>query len=673
MPTTGALDKLCINTLRMLAADMVESAQSGHPGTPMGIAPMAHLLWARFLKFNPEDPGWIDRDRFVLSNGHASALLYGLLHLFGFGLTLDDLKQFREIDSKTPGHPEREMTAGVEITTGPLGQGLSSAVGMAIAEAQLAAQFNQPDFPEIINHFTYVFCSDGDLMEGISSEAASLAGTLKLGKLIALYDNNSVTIEGPTNITFVEDVAKRYESYRWHVQQVEDGNDLDAIESAIQNAKAEVDRPSIVLVKTIIGFGSPARQGKSDAHYGAFGEVELAAIRKALGWEYDEPYTVPDAVYSYYEDVKYQKIKNYDAWQDLFTKYSETYPNLAKELLRRFSGVLPEGWEDALPEFSHDETGRPTRMANAEIINRLAGILPELVGGSADLAPNTLTLINDSSDFSFDNFLGRNIRFGVREHAMAATVNGISLHGGFIPYCATFLVFADYMRPALRLGALTGACPIFLFSNDSIGLGEDGPTHQPVEQLAMLRATPNLTVFRPCDHNEVVEAWKFAIKNKKGPTCIALSRQPIPILDRNRFALAKGLQKGAYIVSKETKSSPDIIIIASGSEVWIAIQAQLQLAEAGINARVVSMPSWEVFESQSKDYQKSVLPDDIQKRIAIEAASTFGWERWVGRKGIIIGVDEFGVSGKGEDVLKKFGITIENVVESAKQLMHKGN
>jgi transketolase len=655
------IEKLCVNTFRMLAADMVEAAQSGHPGTPMGISPLAHVLWTRFLRFNPKKQDWPDRDRFVLSNGHASTLFYSLLHLFGFGLSLDDLKQFRQLGSSTPGHPEKHFTPGVEITTGPLGQGLSSAVGMAMAEVRLASEFNKPDFPSIVDHYTYVFCSDGDLMEGVTSEAASLAGCLKLGKLICMYDDNSVTIEGPTNITFKEDVAKRYEAYGWYVQKVADGNDMTAIENAIRNAQKETGRPSIILIKTVIGFGSPSRQGKSSAHYGAFGEEELKAIRKSLGWEYEEPFTIPEQVYTFYERIAEKKSNEYADWEKGFESYSTKYPHLAKEFTRRFSGELPAGWEEHLPVFAADKVGSPTRMANSDIINGLAGAVPELIGGSADLAPNTQTLFKDDKNFYPDDFLGRNIRFGVREHAMMAVVNGMSLHGGLKPYCATFLVFADYMRPSLRLAALSGASPVVLFTNDSIGLGEDGPTHQPIEQLAMLRATPNLTLIRPCDSNETVIAWKYALENNSGPTCISLSRQPLPILDRKKYASEDGLYKGAYIISEAKNGKPKAIIIATGSEVHLALEAQEILEKEKIAVRVVSMPSWKLFQSQSNEYQESVLPEMIEARIAVEAGASFGWERWVGRKGKIIAIDEFGVSGKGEEVFAKFGFTTDNI------------
>ncbi len=657
------IEQLTINTLRFLALDMVNAAQSGHPGTPMGIAPVAYTLWMRLLKHAPTAPNWPNRDRFILSSGHASSLLYSLLHLTGYDLSLDDLMRFRQLSSRTPGHPERNPSIGVEMTTGALGQGFSTAVGLAWAEAYLAAEFNRPDAPEIIDHFTYVLCSDGDMMEGISSEAASLAGNLRLGKLIAIYDDNHVTIEGSTQLSFDEDVIARFRAYGWHTQIVSDGTNLEAVEQALKAAQDETNQPSLIKVRTVIGHGNP-RQGTGAAHFGALSQAEMASTRQALDWPWSEPFTVPDDVRAHLSqaiDIGRQRVHD---WQQRMAQYKSLYPVEAADFERRLSGELPAGWEKELPVFPASPEGEPTRMANAPIINALAAAIPELVGGAADLAPNTQTVIKNSADFSAHQRRGRNFRYGVREHAMAAITNGLALHGGLRPFAATFTIFSDYLRPALRMSALNGLSSIFVFTNDSVGVGEDGPTHQPVEQLASLRATPGITLLRPCDSNEVLEAWKFALNNRQGPTCIALTRQPVPILDRSIYAPAHNLHYGGYVLSEAEGGAPQALIISTGSEVHIALQAQKVLLEQRIPVRVVALPGWSVFDCQPKTYRDAVIPPHIPARVAIEAGSSLGWERWVGTGGKVIAVDRFGLGGPWKQVYRALGITVEAVVEA---------
>ena len=663
-----SLDRTCINTLRLLAADMVEEAQSGHPGTPMGVAPVAYVLWTRFLRHNPRQPGWVDRDRFVLSNGHASSLLYSLLHLTGYDLSLEDLKRFRKLHSRTPGHPEMHSTPGIEITTGPLGQGLASAVGMAMAEAHLAAEFSRPGAPEIVGHYTYVLCSDGDMMEGVTAEAASLAGHLGLGRLICLYDFNQVTIDGPTHLSFSEDTAGRFRAYGWHVQVVEDGTDLDGVEAALQAAQAEERRPSLIVVHTVIGHGSPARAGKAAAHFGALGEAELRATRDALGWGSYEHFAIPPEVSAHFCQAVERGQRWTTDWEARFREYAAHFPHEAAEFRRRMAGELPAGWEDALPQAAPSPVGEPTRFSTGKVVNALAAVLPELIGGSADLAVNTQVLMSASPDFEADCPLGRNIHFGVREHAMAAACNGMALHGGLRPYCATFLVFSDYLRPSLRLAALTGAPTIFVFTNDSIGLGEDGPTHQPVEQLAALRAMPNLTLLRPCDSAEAFEAWKVALENRAGPTCLALSRQAVPELDRTRLAPASLLRCGAYILAEASGELPRVILIGTGTEVHLALEARALLEGRGVPTRVVSMPSWELFTRQEAAYRSLVLPPAVRARVAVEAGSSFGWERWVGDGGRVVALDQFGASASAAELYEEFGITAQAVVEAAESI-----
>jgi transketolase len=664
------LDLACINTLRFLAADAVEKAQSGHAGTPMGAAPLVYILWSNFLKHSPSHPDWVDRDRFVLSSGHASMLLYAILHLTGYKISLKELKKFRQWGSLTPGHPEYRHTPGIEITTGPLGQGFANAVGMAMAEAHLSAKYNKPNI-KIIDHFTYVMVSDGDLMEGVSAEAASLAGHLQLGKLICLYDNNHVTIEGSTDLTFTENTADRFKAYGWHVQKVEDINNLHGIEFAINAAREETDQPSLVIVKSIIGYGSPSKQGTSAAHSGPLGSEDLNDAKRNLDWLYKESFFVPDEVRRHLRKAVKEGNTHVKEWVNRFEAFQSLYPAEAKEFKRIMEGGLPPCWENCLPVFRPETGNTATRKANAPIINSLSSVIPELMGGSADLAPSNITLIENAENFSATSYQGRVIRFGIREHAMGALLNGLSVHGGILPFGATFFTFSDYLRPAIRLAALMKLPVIYIFTHDSISVGEDGPTHQPVEQLISLRSVPNLTLIRPCDANETSEAWRMALQNYEGPTCLVLSRQDIPILDRRKFASAKELEKGAYILSEERGGNLDLILIGTGSEVHLALEAQLQLIEKGYQVRVVSMPSWELFSAQSKSYQDSVLPPTVTDRISIEAGSPLGWERWVGDQGKIIGLNQFGASAPANELNQAFGFTVENVVKTALELMSK--
>ena len=662
------LDEVCVKTIQMLSVDGVEKANSGHPGMPMGVAAMAYVLWTRFLRHNPLNPDWSDRDRFVLSAGHGSMLLYSLLHLTGYDLPLDELKNFRQWGSRTPGHPEYGLAPGVETTTGPLGQGFANGVGMAIAERHLATYFNRPGH-EIVGHYTYGIVGDGDLMEGISHEAASLAGHLGLGKLIYLYDDNHISIEGSTDLAFTENRTARFEAYGWHVQQVEDGNDLEAIENAIVAAQKETARPSFIAVRTHIGYGSPNKQDKAVAHGEPLGPEEILLTKENLGWPLEPQFFIPDDALDHFRTAVDNGKKQETQWQEHFSSYKEAHPELAKVWHGWMNGELPEGWESNIPVFHADTKGIATRAASGTVLNSIAPHLPNLFGGSADLAPSNKTEIKGEKDFQADTYEGRNLRFGVREHAMGAILNGMALHGGLIPYGGTFLVFSDYMRPAIRLAALMGLRVIYVFTHDSIGLGEDGPTHQPVEQLSSLRTIPNLTVIRPCDANETADAWHYAIKSQTGPVVLALSRQGIPTLDRKTFAPSKGVSKGAYILQDTRDRRPDVILIATGSEVSIALEARERLNEKGVRARVVSMPSWELFDKQPEDYKRQVLPPDIKTRIAIEAGSTQGWHRYVGDRGEVIGVDRFGASAPYKVLYEKFGITSERVVETALKLI----
>ncbi len=671
---TQSLEELCINSIRFLAIDAVEKAKSGHPGLPMGAAPMAFVLWDRFLRFNPKNPAWLNRDRFLLSAGHGSMLLYALLYLTGYeDLTLEDLKQFRQWESKTPGHPENFMNPGVEITTGPLGQGIANGVGIAMAEAHMAATFNKPDFP-IIDHYTYVILGDGCNMEGVSSEACSLAGHLGLGKLIALYDDNHISIDGSTDLAFTEDVGKRFEAYGWHVQVVEDGNtDLDAIQKAIEEAKAVTDKPSMIKVRTTIGYGSPKKANTRHAHGEALGADEVQATREHLGWNYP-PFEVPEDALNHWRQAIPKGAKLEEEWNQLFARYKEQYPQEAATLDRMHEAELPEGWDSVLPTYKPEDKAIATRVHSGNCLNALAEVLPELVGGSADLAPSNNTQLKNSGDFQKGQYQNRYFRFGVREHGMGSICNGLALDGsGLIPYCATFLVFTDYMRAAIRLSALSEAGVIYVMTHDSIALGEDGPTHQPVEHVASLRAIPDLYVIRPADGNETSGAYKVAIKAAKGkragnkvrPTLLALTRQAVPNLAGSSI---DGVTKGAYILS-DSDGTPDLILIGTGSETQLCVKAADVLRGEGKKVRVVSMPSWELFQEQDEQYRESVLPKAVKKRVSVEAGVTFGWCRYVGDEGIAIGIDQYGSSAPGNVVMEKFGFTVDNVVAKAKTLL----
>ena len=648
-----------INALRFLSADAVQQANSGHPGLPMGAAAMAFAIWTRHLRHNPRNPKWMGRDRFILSGGHGSALLYSLLHLTGYDVNLDEIKNFRQWGSITPGHPEYGLTPGVEMTTGPLGHGFATGVGMAIAQAHMGAIFNKPGH-ELIPSYIYGIVTDGDLMEGIASEAASMAGHMQLGRIIYLYDDNHISIDGSTDLAFTEDRALRFESYGWHVQKVDDGNDVEAIDKAIQEAKRD-PRPSIIMCRTTIGFGSPKKQGTSKAHGEPLGDEELNAAKENLGWPTEPRFFIPDDVLEFYRKAVDQGREREFDWKMKFEAYGRLHPNLGSELSRRIAGNLPEGWADELLTFPADAKGMATRASSGKIINALAPILPELIGGSADLAPSNNTMIADSPAFQKESFEGRNFHFGVREHAMGAVLNGMALFGGVIPYGGTFLIFSDYMKPAIRLAALSHIPSIFVFTHDSVGLGEDGPTHQPIEQLAMLRATPNLVVIRPADANEVREAWKVAVSRKNGPTVLALTRQAVPTFEPANFPT---VEKGAYVL--KDFGAPEVILMASGSEVGLVMNAAEKLHEEGKGVRVVSFPSWELFEKQDDAYKESVFPKNITARLAVEAGASFGWERYAKS---VIGIDHFGASAPAKVIFEKFGFTVENVVARAKELL----
>ena len=661
------LELRAINTIRFLSADGVQQAQSGHPGLPMGGAVMAYVLWMRHLRFNPTDPNWSDRDRFILSGGHGSMLLYSLLHLTGYNLSLDELKHFRQWGSLTPGHPEYGLTPGVETTTGPLGQGFANGVGMAIAEAHLANEFNRPDHT-IVDHYTYAIVTDGDLMEGVASEAASLAGHQSLGKLIYLYDDNHISIDGSTSLAFTEDRAARFAAYGWQTIQVPDGNDLEAIDQAIIQAKLD-PRPSLILCRTHIGFGLPTRQDTAKAHGEPPGDEELNGAKEKLGWPLEPRFYIPEDVLTHFRQSVVRGVSLEKEWKQRFESYRSGFPDLASEFERRMSDTLPSGWDTQLPQFPPDPKGIATRSASGKVLNALAAKIPELLGGSADLAPSTLTWIQGSDAFQPDKRGGRNFHFGVREHAMGSVVNGMALHKGLIPYGATFLIFSDYMRPAIRLSAISHMPSIWIFTHDSIGLGEDGPTHQPIEQLASLRAIPDLVVVRPADANEVVEAWKIAIQRRHGPTLLAFSRQATPVIDRQVMAPADGLKRGAYILADLGSGVPQIILMASGTEVGLIVEAGSRLASEGISVRLVSFPSWELFEAQDQDYRDRVFPPGISLRLAVEAGVTQGWERWLGAQGRMIGVDKFGASAPYKTIYEHYGLTTENIIQQAKTLL----
>jgi transketolase len=657
------LDVVSINTLRFLAVDAVEKAKSGHPGAPLGDAPIAYLLFHKLMRHNPAHAEWSDRDRFVLSNGHASAMLYATLYLSGYKVSMEDLQQFRQWGSITPGHPERGDTDGVEVTTGPLGQGLAMAVGMALAEKHLAARYNRPGL-NVVDHFTYVLCGDGDLMEGVSHEACSLAGTLALGKLIVLYDDNHISLDGPTELSFTEDVAQRFGAYHWHVQRVADGNDLAAIEQAIAAAQAVTDRPSLIAVRTVIGYGSP-KAGSSKAHGEPLGAEDTKKTKLALGWPADKSFYVPEEARKNWETIRTRGAKAEADWNVLFAKYKEQFPDLAAEYERVFAGKLPDGWETSVPQFAADAKPIATRNAGNIVLNAIAARVPELMGGAADLSSSTKTTIQGSPDFHLDP-TGRNIYFGVREFGMCAAVNGMAAHGGVLPYGSTFFVFSDYCRPALRLAALMQTPSIFVFTHDSIGLGEDGPTHQPVEQLASLRAMPGLVDFRPADANETAAAWQVALETHR-PTFMALTRQDLPILDPAKYDILNGVRRGAYIL-EEGGPSPDVVLLAAGSEVSLVLKAAAELQAQGVAAQVVSMPSCRLFAEQPETYQASVLPDHLPV-LAVEAASPLGWWKYAGRQGDVIGIDRFGASAPGAVVMEKLGFSVANVVAHASKLV----
>lgn len=663
-------EALAINTIRFLSADMVQKAKSGHPGAPMGAAAAAYALWQHFLKHNPADPGWFDRDRFILSAGHASALLYSLLHLTGYDLPLEEIKQFRQWDSRTPGHPEHGLTPGVEMTTGPLGQGFSSGVGMALAEKWLATRFNRPGH-RLIDHYTYALVSDGDLMEGVASEAASLAGTLRLDKLIYLYDDNNISIEGDTANFFNEDVAARFRAYGWQVFGPIDGLDALKVHKTIDEARRSDEiKPKLIICRTVIGYGSPAKAGTGSAHGEPLGEEELAAARKQLNWPYEEAFFVPDEVKQQMNAVERGQAQQSE-WQRKLDAYTAAYPEEAVQLKSCISGELPAGWADGLDEiFSPEDKPMATREASGKVLNVIGQKIPNLLGGSGDLAPSTKTIMNFDSIFSAANPAGRNLQFGVREHAMGAITNGMALHGGVIPYGATFLIFYDYMRPAVRLAALMGLRVIYVFTHDSIGLGEDGPTHQPVEQLAGLRSVPNLMTFRPADAAETAVAWKSALQRQEGPTALALTRQKLPGLDRAGASPTAAVGRGGYILW-QAEGEPDLVIIATGSEVHPALEAGQELRRRGIAARVVSLPSWELFESQPAEYRREILPPHIRRRVTVEAGRTLGWERYAGDRGIMIGLDHFGASAPADVLFEKFGFTAQRIVEAALELMRQ--
>jgi len=661
------LDTLCINTIRTLAMDGVQKANSGHPGAPMGMAPMAYTIWTRFLKHNPKNPRWANRDRFVLSGGHASMLIYSLLHLTGYDLPLEELQQFRQWGSKTPGHPEYGHTPGLETTTGPLGQGFAMSVGMAMAERIMAEHFNRPEH-DIVDHYTYVTVGDGDLMEGVAAEAASLAGHLHLGKLTCFYDDNSITIDGSTDLAFTEDVGKRFEAYGWHVRRIEHGDDPQVIASAIEAAQKETSRPSLLCIKTHIAHGSPNKQDTHGAHGAPLGEEEIKLTKQALGWPSLEPFFIPEDALAHFRKCVTQGAELENAWNEKFDAYAKAYPKLAKEWEHRLSGTLPEGWEETLPDFS-ETTAVATRSASGEVLNAIAEAIPALIGGSADLAPSNNTYLKAFSDIQANDFKGRNIRYGVREHAMGAIMNGLTLYGSFIPYGGTFLVFADYVRPAIRLVALMKQQVVYVFTHDSIGLGEDGPTHQPIEQLASLRVMPNLVVLRPADATETAAAWKVALERKDGPTALALSRQKLPTIDRSQAPSADMVAKGAYVVSEAKDGKAALILIASGSEVGLAMEAQKKLEAKGTATRVVSMPSWELFDEQPQEYKDEVLPPDVTARLSIEAGSPVGWEKYVGDKGDIVGITTFGASAPANIMFEKYGFTVSNVVKLASKLL----
>ena len=662
-----SIEQLGINTVRVLSADAVQKANSGHPGTPMGLAPIGDVLWTKVMNYNPENPEWPNRDRFVLSAGHACMLQYCFLYLTGYDVTLDDLKNFRQLHSKTAGHPEYGLLAGIEVTTGPLGQGFANGVGMAIAQQYIASRYNKPGF-DLFDYKIYAICSDGDIMEGVSSEAASLAGHLKLGNLIYVYDDNKITIEGDTSLTFNEDVGERFQAYGWHVQAVADGNDTEAIHTAILNAKNETKRPSLIRVRTHIGFGSPNKVDTASAHGSPLGKDEVKLVKENFGFNPEKTFVVADEVLDYYRSKGKAGIKKEQDWKELYSKYKEKYPSEAAEYELLTSGKLPEGWKDNIPVFKPDEKGIATRKASGKTLNAIADKLPLLIGGSADLSPSTDTELDAFESFTDQDHSGRNFHFGIREHAMGAVLNGMALTKGIIPFGATFLIFSDYMRPPVRLAAIMKIRPIFIYTHDSIGLGEDGTTHQPVEQLIGLRSVPDVTVIRPADANETAQAWRVALEHSGGPVAIVLTRQNVRTIDQDKFEKATNVEKGAYILS-DCEAEPQLILMGSGSEVHLLLEAQEKLKAESIQARVVSFPSWEIFDAQSSEYKEKIFPKKIRKRLAVEAGSPIGWCKYVTDDGDVIGITKFGESAPGEEVMKEYGFTVENVVAKAKSLL----
>lgn len=668
-----SIEEKCINTIRCLAIDAVEKAKSGHPGTPMALAPAAYVLWMEHLRYNPINPLWFNRDRFILSNGHASMLQYAILHLVGYNISLDDLKSFRQWDSNTPGHPERGLTPGVEITTGPLGQGLMNAVGMAIAEAHLSALFNT-DEHLIVDHHTYVFCSDGDLMEGASHEAASIAGHYGLGKLIVLYDDNHITIEGNTSLTYSDDVAKRFEAYHWHVQNLGDkGNDIQAISESFTKAKSVTDQPSLIILRTHIGYGSPHKQDSPEAHGSPLGDEEVKLVKKFYGWPEDKYFWVPDEVKNHMNKAIDKGKVLEEKWQKVLEEYINTQPELAKRFNESMQQDLPVDWDKELPFYQPTDGPKATREVSSDFLNGVASHLPWLMGGSADLEPSTKTFIKTSGYFEKGNYGNRNMDYGIREHLMCAASSGMSAHGGIRPYAATFFIFTDYARPAIRLSCISGLPVIYVMTHDSIGLGEDGTTHQPIEHLASFRAMPNMCLIRPADANETIFAWKAAIQNTKGPTMLVLSRQKLPIFDRQHYTAAEGLMKGAYVLSQEQGDKPMMILISTGSEVQLILEAQQELLKESVDARVVSMPSWELFRQQEQEYRDQVLPPEIKARLAVEAASPQGWYEWVGDQGEVMGITTFGTSAPYKDIYQHYGLTVNNIVSTVKTMLNNEN
>jgi transketolase len=665
--TKKSIEQLSIDTVRVLSADAVQKANSGHPGTPMAIAPIGHVLWSQFMHYNPKNPNWPNRDRFILSAGHACMFQYSFLYLTGYNITLDDIKDFRQLHSKTPGHPEYGLLDGIEVTTGPLGQGFANGVGFAIAQKYLAARYNKPGF-NLFDYKIYAVCSDGDLMEGVASEAASLAGHLELGNIIYIYDDNHISIEGDTDITFNENVAKRFESYGWHVQVVNDVNDINALSNAIDNAKVETSKPSLIKVRSHIAYGSPNKVDTAGAHGSPLGPDELKLVKRFFGFDPEQSFVVPDEVLKYYRACGEKGAGTEQKWNDLFKAYKEKFPELAAEYEQAASGELPKDWTANLPVFKAADGKMATRQASGKVLNAIAEKLPNLIGGAADLAPSTETTLKEYTSFTVEHRDGRNFHFGIREHAMGAALNGMALTRGIIPFGATFLMFSEYMRPPIRLAAIMKIRPIFVYTHDSIGLGEDGTTHQPVEQLISLRSIPNITLIRPADANETTQAWKVALEHKDGPVVLVFTRQGLPIIDQEKYGKATGLEKGAYILS-DSEKTPELILIASGSEVTLIQQAQEKLKAEGINARVVSMPSWELFEKQDAAYKEKVFPKAVRKRLAVEAGSPLGWHKYVTDQGAIIAMNGFGESAPADQLFKEFGFTVENVVNKAKALL----